>query len=340
MMKNLLTRICLGCAAMMSLTQPAAAGKFAAAFLEIGVGARSLGMGGAYVAVANDGTAFYWNPAGLALLERAELNFMYSANFGGLTDPLSSYNHAGLALPLPGEAALSINWIRLSVDDIPQYPELSGDNLADRLRNPELRPNGEPIGFFGDTEEAFFFSFAKLNTFRVNLGWQYLSFPVEIPIGVNLKIIQQRLHTSKATGLGIDAGAMVRFGIGDLMDMDTLGKLGFGIHFQDVSGTTLTWTNQHQDEIPLNFKWGFAYTQPIGWRGSELVLSWGRDSRYGGEHHFGVEYSLKSLFFRFGSSAGSLTAGTGLRLWKVRLDYAFLGYELGNVHRVSGAFQF
>ena len=38
-------------------------GTTAAAFLDIGIGARSLSMGGAFTAVANDVTALYWNPA-------------------------------------------------------------------------------------------------------------------------------------------------------------------------------------------------------------------------------------------------------------------------------------
>jgi len=41
-------------------------GTNAAAFLEIGVGARAMAMGGAYGAVANDASALYWNPAGIA----------------------------------------------------------------------------------------------------------------------------------------------------------------------------------------------------------------------------------------------------------------------------------
>ena len=39
--------------------------KYAGEFLNNGAGSRALGMGGAYVAVANDVTAGYWNPAGL-----------------------------------------------------------------------------------------------------------------------------------------------------------------------------------------------------------------------------------------------------------------------------------
>jgi len=37
-----------------------------AAFLKIGEGVKALGMGGAFVAIADDGSAPLWNPAGIA----------------------------------------------------------------------------------------------------------------------------------------------------------------------------------------------------------------------------------------------------------------------------------
>ena len=41
-------------------------------FLKLGGGARALGMGGAFVTIADDATAGYWNPAGLALLKKKQ----------------------------------------------------------------------------------------------------------------------------------------------------------------------------------------------------------------------------------------------------------------------------
>src|SRR3981081_2581868 len=53
-------------------------------FNPLGAGARGLGMGGAFIAVAGDGTAASFNPAGLAQLRRTEFTAV------GFTDVLDS----------------------------------------------------------------------------------------------------------------------------------------------------------------------------------------------------------------------------------------------------------
>src|SRR6185437_2420887 len=50
-------------------------------FLSYGVGARSLGMGGAFVSVADDSSATYWNPAGLSQITRKEVSLMEATLF-------------------------------------------------------------------------------------------------------------------------------------------------------------------------------------------------------------------------------------------------------------------
>ena len=42
-------------------------------FLSYGAGARSLAMGGAFVSIADDATATYWNPAGMSQITRKEI---------------------------------------------------------------------------------------------------------------------------------------------------------------------------------------------------------------------------------------------------------------------------
>lgn len=56
----------------------AATGETGFAFLKLGVGARAMGMGSAYVAVADDPTALYWNPAGLAAVTKTQVTAMHN----------------------------------------------------------------------------------------------------------------------------------------------------------------------------------------------------------------------------------------------------------------------
>ena len=56
----------------------AAAGETGFAFLKLGVGARPMGMGSAYVAIADDATATYWNPAGLASVTGTQITAMHN----------------------------------------------------------------------------------------------------------------------------------------------------------------------------------------------------------------------------------------------------------------------
>ena len=67
-----------------------------AAFNDIGVGARPLGMGGAFVALADDGNAANYNAAGLGYINAAHLSMTTAQRFRGLIN----YNHIGGVLPL------------------------------------------------------------------------------------------------------------------------------------------------------------------------------------------------------------------------------------------------
>src|SRR5215468_8588160 len=55
-------------------------GTFDGQFLKIGIGARAAGMGGAFVAVADDPSAVFWNPAGLARLDEDKTAVMVNHN--------------------------------------------------------------------------------------------------------------------------------------------------------------------------------------------------------------------------------------------------------------------
>src|ERR1700750_15436 len=82
---------------LLSISTTAQFRKYSNEFLNIGAGARGLAMGSAQVASVNDGTAGYWNPAGLVgVKDNPQLNLMHSEYFAGI----GKYDYANLVLPL------------------------------------------------------------------------------------------------------------------------------------------------------------------------------------------------------------------------------------------------
>ncbi len=78
--------------ALSALLAGACAGRALAAYEDVGVGARVSGLGSAYTAVADDAYSVYYNPAGLATLDRPELGTTYSKLLTGLSDGSSPSN--------------------------------------------------------------------------------------------------------------------------------------------------------------------------------------------------------------------------------------------------------
>ena len=78
------------------------------AFMSWGAGARSLGMGKAFVALADDASATYWNPAGLGQLERKEVTALHAFLWGGTVYDFISYAH-----PVPGLGTIGMSGTRL-----------------------------------------------------------------------------------------------------------------------------------------------------------------------------------------------------------------------------------
>jgi hypothetical protein len=320
---------------------PLAASRYANAFMEIGVGAKALSMGGAACSFTNDGTSFFWNPAGLAFVKRMQISGMVGNQFGSLTEPLGNYHFLGLTLPMSDKAVISANWIRLAVDGIPVYAELEGRSYFDRLHNPALRPSGEQEGSINDIEDGLVFSFARNNLWNWDLGWMYHRVKVEIPFGINLKFIRQSIGSGSAFGIGMDAGAMIKLHLSDLFQEDHLGPLAFGITLQDLTRTSMNWNTKHQDPIPVNVKWGLSYIQPLPIENNFLSIVYDRDSRWGGRGHAGIEYAGFRVFsLRAGFDDRHFTAGAGIRFWSFAFDYAFLSHELDVLHRIGCSISF
>lgn len=315
----------------------AQAAKYAGEFLEIGVGARAVGMGGAVTALTDDPMSFYWNPAGMGYIAGVNVSGMYA----DLWDGLANYSVAGITLPATG-AVLGLNYVRLGVPEIQEHPNyadprnriLNGDTLS--IQEYLLATGAAPRGVFGDNESALFVTFAKLNRLNLDFGWSYFQLPVELPLGASIKFLNHRLGEASASGIGADFGGQLRVRTQDLFNENWKATLAWGFNWQDATRTAIDWGENNKDAIPPNFRTGFAFIQKLPGRDSQLAVSYDAEKRWTHTNHWGLEYRFESvLALRGGLWGDEWTAGAGLSLWRTNVDYAYLSRELGNTHRVS-----
>ena len=81
---------------------------FAMDFVPVGAGARAMGMGGAFIAVADDATAASWNPAGLIQLEKPEISVVGS--YLMIREEVNSSSHPE-ASGMNEEDAFNLNYL-------------------------------------------------------------------------------------------------------------------------------------------------------------------------------------------------------------------------------------
>ena len=104
-------------------------GTTTAQFLKIEVGAKAIATGGAFVALANDASALYWNPAGISGLQNNLVTFTHTYWFAN-----TSHDFAGLILKLGRNHSIGISYTSLSYGDMRVrteiYPEGTGEYFS------------------------------------------------------------------------------------------------------------------------------------------------------------------------------------------------------------------
>lgn len=164
--------------------------KYSNEFLNIGAGARSLGMGGANIATVRDGTAGYWNPARIALVdEYPSLSLMHAEYFAGI----GKYDFGGIVLPIKDtRRSIGFTLLRFGIDDIPNTLYLV---------EPDGSVNYNNIETFSSADYAFMFSMGQV--IKENED-------VTISVGGNAKIIHRSVgQFAKSWGFGLDAGLSI-----------------------------------------------------------------------------------------------------------------------------------
>ncbi len=304
----------------------------AAAFLEIGVGARAQAMGGAFVSLAQDATAMYWNPAGIGKISGFEANFTH---VNWLVD--TNFDYVGIVVPIGGAAAVGVNVTVFGTGEQP------------------VRVVGQEEGtgeFYSSQDLAAGVSFAVNLTDRFSFG-------------LNVKYIEQRIWNSSANGFGIDVGGLYEtqfdglqmgFSISNFgTDMRLSGRdlrnvldpdiLNEGVDNIPVSYETDSYT------LPLLFRFGLSYQRPLLLEGSNLTIAVDLLHPNNDEEsiNLGAEYLMVDTFtLRVGYRSlflsdriSSLSLGGGLFLptssdMTISIDYAYVDWGILNtVHNFS-----
>ncbi len=317
--------------------------KYSNEFLNIGAGARGLSMGSAQIASVSDGTAGYWNPAGLVnVKDNPQLNLMHAEYFAGI----GKYDYAGLAIPLKdNKRVLGLSLLRFAVDDIPN---------TIFLVEPDGTINFSNIQTFSSADYAFLVSLAQ----QVDLKKDR-----KLNAGINAKVIHRKAGDfATAWGFGFDAGIQI---------IDKKWKLG--IMARDVTTTFNAWSyniNERmrevffvtENEIPVKSTeltaprliLGGAYNFRLS-QNMNLLAEMNLDLTFDGRRNtvlasdllsmdpkLGLEASWKNLFFIRGGIHNFQQAlddddasntskvwiyqpavGAGFRISNVQIDYAF-----------------
>ena len=195
--------------------------KYSNEFLNIGAGARGLGMGGAQVASVADATAGYWNPAGLTeIKEHPVASLMHAEYFAGI----GKYDYASIAMPLDDPTvvtrSLGFSLIRFAVDDIP-------NTLF--LVEPDGSVNYNNIRSFSSADYALLVSYGQVIFSDENRTFSF---------GANAKVVHRSVGSfAKAWGLGIDAGLQYR-----------TSRFNVGLMAKDVTTTFNAWNFSFTDK--------------------------------------------------------------------------------------------
>ena len=150
-------------------------GTTAAKFLSIGIGPRALGMGGAFTSLANDASAIYWNPAGIANTDQFQGMFANTELFAGI-----SLNYFGLILPAGDIGNFGISATAVNYGSMPVTTESAPEGTGEQ---------------FSPASYAFGLTYARPIT-------------TDFVVGATIKLITENIYHSNATGVGFDIGTI------------------------------------------------------------------------------------------------------------------------------------
>lgn len=307
-------------------------GTTAAQFLKVEAGAKSIAMGGAFVSQANDASALYWNPAGIAKLHSSAAIFTHSYWLAE-----TSYDFAGVVIKINDQHSFGLSYTTLSMPDMPVRTELYPEGTGE---------------LFSASDYA--------------LGLSYgLNLTEQFSIGFTAKYIGQSIWHMKASAMAFDVGVLYETGVKGLqlgMSVSNIGSkmkyegkdnfVNYTFNPDEHGNSDKIFADLKMDEwdLPLIFRVGTSM-KVLNTEVHSFVVSVDANhpNDYGEYVNVGCEYGLYDRFFLRGGykslfkkeSEEGLTAGVGLVYYltstiPLKVDYAFAHFgRLKPVHRFA-----
>jgi len=312
-------------------------GMTAATFLSIEVGPRAAAMGGAYVAIVDDPTAMYWNPAGLGRINSNSVIFSHTSwlaetnlNYLGAAIPLGDYGTFGLSVTALGVPEMKVRTV--------SQPEGTGE-------------------FFDANDLSIGLSFSK-------------SIIDRFQVGINVKYIQQQIYNMSASTAAVDFGVLFTTGLNNMVLGFSMSNFGGNMQLAgddarvevdlepDEFGNNdriLATLETQEFQLPLIMR--FGVTMDIIESENNFVklavdaVVPNDNSQYlnlGGEYIFmnliALRAGYKTLFLE--KSEEGLTLGFGVEMeisdsFQLAVDYAYADFGiLNNIQQLGVGFTF
>jgi len=287
-------------------------GTTGAAFLTMGMGARAVGMSGAYSAVAADASAVSWNPAGLVRAPELSVMFMHASYLADISFDYLSFARSNGSSAFGGAVSY-----------------LNGGNVE------RMDAAGSSLGSYQPRDYAGALSYAAdLEIFGAEKGLY--------SAGITGKYISSRL-VEQAGAFAFDAGVSAKTSAGGKVLRLALvaQNLGGGMKFDEET-----------DPLPAVFKAGGALNLSKDWLISADVAAPRGNAPYisAGTEHTAYRDGNMRVLLRLGASSLTLgdisglngvSGGLGVVLNNMAVDYAVVPFgELGVTHRLSLTMKF
>ena len=291
------------------------AGISTAQFLKIGVGGRATAMGDAFVAVANDVSALYWNPAGLTQFSENQIMFSHNKWVVDI-----NHDFIGAVYHLDETNTFGVSLTSLSMDEMKVTTEYAPFGTGE---------------YFGFSDMGIAVSYSRKMTDQFSFGG-------------TIRYIEETLDKLKMRGVMIDLGTYYWTGLGSTRFAVAVTNFGNDLA---PDGEVVLVGNRTRSEWqsfspPTMFRIGFAlepYEDEENRVTTSIQLNHPNDNSE--NLSLGVEYVWNKMFFarggyKFNVDEQNYTFGAGVNvpisIANVSVDYAFSNFtRLGSAHRFS-----